>query len=306
MPDPTAIRLASEARRADLADDLYNLSVDARDLVDKAYQDERAALLVAIDLLAKAGADQGADLDGLRDRYTTLDAENAALEAERDDLRVRLGSAEHKLAAAESESHRVAVAAAEVTAERDALDARVAALEAVVKAAASTLHVYVGEDFEACRVCGIEDAKADHVDLDAYARGRDAADPVTVPAPDRAEELIIAQYDGCRKVAAELGHDGNWYAWGEWVKVHPRARHIQVESMRRALASLATPSPRFVAVPRAEVNGRPASWFHTEAEAGRYVALCNDNPDLFGADDEIEGALESYTHAVVDTRPEGP
>lgn len=27
---------------------------------------------------------------------------------------------------------------------------------------------------------------------------------------------------------------------------------------------------------------------------------------LFGADDEIEGALESYTHAVVDTRPEGP
>ena len=202
---------------------------------------------------------------------------------------------------AESESHRVAVAAAEVTAERDALDARVAALEAVVKAAASTLHVYVGEDFEVCRVCGIEDAKADHVDLDAYARGRDAADPVTVPAPDRAEELIIAQYDGCRKVAAELGHDGNWYAWGEWVKVHPRARHIQVESMRRALASLAAPSPRYVAVRRDEVNGRPASWFHTEAEAERYVALCNDNPDLFGADDEIEGALESYTHAVVDT-----
>lgn len=302
--------------RADEADalvraraDLAAMTQERDESVDRANQ-ERDGHALTLDLLSKANDRLAAERKAWQEASNSgCDKPNdlrGFLEGARIGLRVAKERAEAAEAVRDAANAQLGEAEQAWRKERDALDARVAALEAVVKAAASTLHVYVGEDFEACRVCGIEDAKADHVDLDAYARGRDAADPVTVPAPDRAEELIIAQYDGCRKVAAELGHDGNWYAWGEWVKVHPRARHIQVESMRRALASLATPSPRYVAVRRDEVNGRPASWFHTEAEAERYVALCNDNPDLFGADDEIEGALESYTHAVVDTRPEGP
>lgn len=123
MPDPTAIRLASDARRADLADELYSSVVEMHNLIDKAYQDERAAHLATLDLLAKAGADPGGATDACRflgcsaadllATVTSLYETRGGLVAEVADLRA-------KLVAAESEAHRVAVAAAEVTAERDA------------------------------------------------------------------------------------------------------------------------------------------------------------------------------------------
>ncbi len=66
MPDHTDIRLASDARCADLADDIYNLAVDAWGRIDKAYQAEREAHLATLDLLAKAEADPGAATDACR------------------------------------------------------------------------------------------------------------------------------------------------------------------------------------------------------------------------------------------------
>jgi hypothetical protein len=66
---------------------------------------------------------------------------------------------------------------------------------------------------------------------------RHLAGPVV--APDRAEALIAAQYDLTGVVAAEMGvGEGDWYSWGEWCRVHRNSRYIQVEAMRRALASL--------------------------------------------------------------------
>ena len=65
--------------------------------------------------------------------------------------------------------------------------------------------------------------------------------------------------------------------------------------------------PRFIVVPRAEVNGRPANTRDSQEGADKYAALCNADPDNFDADHcDDYGDPTIYPYAVVDTRPEGP
>ena len=64
--------------------------------------------------------------------------------------------------------------------------------------------------------------------------------------------------------------------------------------------------PRFIVVPRAEVNGRPANARMHRVGADHYAASCNAEPGRFKADFMGDFPLSYYPFAVVDTRPEGP
>ena len=67
--------------------------------------------------------------------------------------------------------------------------------------------------------------------------------------------------------------------------------------------------PRFIVVPRAEVNGRPANEQPSEKEATKYAEYCNGCPEEFEADFRGDAFLANpsqWPYAVVDTRPEGP
>lgn len=64
-----------------------------------------------------------------------------------------------------------------------------------------------------------------------------------------------------------------------------------------------TPGPRYVAVQAEEVNGRPASWFTSEAQAARYASLCNDSVQSFIT---TQGPSAWPKFAVVDTQAAPP
>lgn len=67
------------------------------------------------------------------------------------------------------------------------------------------------------------------------------------------------------------------------------------------VSPLPTPSPRFVAVKRDEVNGRPARFCGSEGVANYCAAFCNGDPLRFEEDDPDQYPANGYPWAVVDT-----
>lgn len=178
----------------------------------------------------------------------------------------------------------------------------------------NTLHVYVGDGDETCRACGIEDDKADHVDLDAYAVGLaprpscSGCGSQTGPwscreCADGGERGRAATELRDAVVVAACNHEqGSRMRPGAPWPVH--ALHLAVRAYNAHLTATprATEAGRFVVVKADEVNGRPALGYHYEEYARRGAAACNNGTEKFHAED-LTGS--SYQFAVVrDTAPQ--
>ena len=157
------------------------------------------------------------------------------------------------------------------------------------------------------------------------ARGRAAPPPPDASDEEIARALYAATvvpgaYDDLPWSVTEPRQRAGWIAAVTTV-IRPRldALRAEVDRLTTALATAEeardvaqaaarfayhapppTPSPRFVAVTRDEVNGRPVVYLRSEVTASNLASSCNADPSMFVEDGSCYD-VPAYTHAVVDT-----